>query len=422
MSLFFLTPKLVYAILGFGKTITFKNSDKNSKFAILIPARNESGVIEDIFSALLNQNYPKSCFDVYVIVNSPEDKTIEIAKKYGYIALVCQNQKCKGDALDYALAHIYANKLNYDSFLIFDADNIPTTNFLYEMNKAVCSGYDIGIGYRNSKNWNDGWVASSTALTFSLVNTLSNKGRSKIGVNCIFSGTGYFISKKVLDKFQGWPFKTLTEDYEISLYATLNNLKTTYVENAEYFDEQPINLKTSCKQRVRWVKGFVTVRKQYVGKIAHSIFKDGQNVWSKIEQTMGVMPLALLIVDAIVYSLFQVGFLITANIIGANPILFAQQLIGTILLTYVVLVAITGVCILSEANRVKFKPKMVISTLIMNPLYMSLYVPIAIKAIFSNNIKWDKIEHVKTKAQMETESEVKQLDEDNTARETNKNI
>ena len=405
ISIVLLLPRFLYAIMGFGKQIVFTaKNKKNTKFAILIPARNESNVIEELLSALSNQNYPKQNFDVFVIVKEQNDKSIKIAEKFDYTTLVCKNQKCKGDALDFAVQYVYNNNLSYDAFLVFDADNVPSKNFLKEMDKAVLSGYDIGIGYRNSKNWNDGWVASSTGLTFSLVNTLSNKGRSKLGVNCIFSGTGYFISEKVIAKEKAWTFKTLTEDYEISLYATLNNLKTTYVEKAEFFDEQPCDIKTSIKQRVRWVKGFMMARKLYAKKIAKSIFTQKQNKWSKIEQTVGILPVAFIVASTIIYLLFQIGFSVASIVLSTSAMVFLFEIFKVCLITYAVLVIFTAIQFLAEISKINITTKNMIKTLLFNPFYTALYIPVAIKAIFSKNIGWDKIEHNKSMADANIES------------------
>ena len=166
--------------MGFGKRITFNPKKyKNSKFAILIPARDESNIIEELLCAISHQDYPKDSLDVFVVVKDKNDKTIELTKKYGYNALICENQTRKGDALDFAIKHIYKNNLQYDLFVIFDADNVPKKTFFKEMNKAYLCGYDIGMGYRNCKNWNDSWVSASSGLIFNLINTLSNKGKTK---------------------------------------------------------------------------------------------------------------------------------------------------------------------------------------------------------------------------------------------------
>lgn len=388
--------RIFYMILGFGKKIRFKKTKNKHKFAILIPARNESQVIKDIFEALKNQVYDPEKFDVFVVVKDPADKTIEIAKSYNYTAWVEPNQTCKGDALDSIVRHIYESNLQYDAFIIFDADNIPAENFLFEMNKALDAGYDIGMGYRNSKNWNDGWVANSSALTFSIINTLTNKGRTKLGFNNIFSGTGYFIKESVIANFKCWPFKTLTEDYEISLYATLNNLKTTYVEKAEYYDEQPSSLKQSMKQRERWVKGFSQVRKIYMLKIFKSLFTRSGNKLSKLDQLIGVLPLAITVADVSIYLLLQIAFIISALAMNLSPTIYIIRFCAIISAVYVILMIFTIIMLVAERKRINISFGSKIICVLANPFFMLTYLPIGIKILFSKNIGWETINHTKT--------------------------
>lgn len=405
--------RLLYGILGFGKRITFKKAKKNNKFIILIPARNESKVIGELLSALKNQTYPQDKFETIVIVKDKEDKTIDICQQFGFKCLVEPNQKCKGDALDSAIKYIYKNNILYDALLIFDADNIPTKTFLTEMNKALDAGFDIGMGYRNSKNWNDGWVATASGLTFSIINTLSNKGRTKLGLNNIFSGTGYFIRESVIAPYKAWIFKTLTEDYEISMYATLKNLKTTYVETAEYFDEQPVSFNASVDQRTRWIKGFMSARKIYSHKIFKSIFTTKSNKFSKFEQSIGVTPLVFIVVDTILYLLLQIVLAVWAMIAGLKFAVYWETFFKVILITFVVLQAITFTMILAENNRTNMNLKTKLSILFTNPIFIASYIIPGIKAVFGKNVGWKQIEHnkkldVQTDEIEQTENEVEE--------------
>lgn len=102
--------------------------------------------------------------------------------------------------------------------------------------------YDIGISYRNTKN-SSTLVAASSALTFSMINTIGNQLKSKYTNNLTISGTGYYIKGSLVEDWQGFPFNTLTEDYELTLYSTLNNLTTIYNEKAIFYDDNQIVLK-----------------------------------------------------------------------------------------------------------------------------------------------------------------------------------
>ena len=75
---------LIFWSVSARKLTLVPHSDKRSKFALLIAARNESNVIENILNSLDNQTYPRDSFEAYIIVESEDDPTVEIVKKHGY--------------------------------------------------------------------------------------------------------------------------------------------------------------------------------------------------------------------------------------------------------------------------------------------------------------------------------------------------
>lgn len=248
-------------ITQFNKNKPTKINVNNPNYCILVPARNESRVIEDLLLSIKSQTQKVPFENVYIIVEDKNDLTTKIAKNYNANIIIRQKLelKRKGYALMEAIERITKTK-NYDAYFIFDADNILDKNYISEMNKSFMSGYDIGIGYRLNKNKTNS-IASSSHLIFTLVNELSNKSRNKHNINCNCSGTGFYITGKLINKLKTYPFHSLTEDYEISLYACTNNLTTTYNRNALFYDEQPTNYKTYLKQRTRWVSGYFEARK-----------------------------------------------------------------------------------------------------------------------------------------------------------------
>ena len=71
------------------------------KFAILIPARNESNVIEKLLNSIKNQTYDKNLIEVYVITESEADLTNKITTNFGYNYFVrkdLENKRTKGYA------------------------------------------------------------------------------------------------------------------------------------------------------------------------------------------------------------------------------------------------------------------------------------------------------------------------------------
>lgn len=70
----------------------------------------------------------------------------------------------------------------------------------------------------------------------------------------------------------GWDFHTLTEDIQFATFCAIHGVRIGYAP-AEFFDEQPVTLKASIKQRMRWTKGFYQVLFTYGRHMLTSITK-----------------------------------------------------------------------------------------------------------------------------------------------------
>ena len=296
---------IIYTFL-IRRSATLHTEEKNPSICFLIPARDESKVIENLLKSILSQTISINSKDIYVIVEDSKDDTVSICKKYGISIVVRKNLKLKtkGYAIDEALKNIHKK---YDLYFIIDADNILDKNFVKEMLKSYKEGYDIVTEYRNIKNGNDSLVAAASGLVFSLLNNTLNKNRSKNNIPVILSGTGFCIKGNIINKFDGYPFNSLTEDYELSLYSVLNNLNTTYNNKAIFYDEQPIKFKNTINQRRRWIKGYFVNRKKYI-----PLFKTN-NDSAKLE-LIGIKPYIMLVIGIIfwiVYFILKHKYLIS---------------------------------------------------------------------------------------------------------------
>lgn len=397
ISVLLLMQKIFYHIFGFIPSKKMPEAKKNHKYAILIPARNESKVIEGLLDSIKSQDYPSELVDIYVIVESTDDPTCEIIKKYSNTFTIVRQHlelKGKGHALDEAISQIFSSGKKYEAFFICDADNVLSPTFLKEMNKCYDAGFDIALGYRNSKNWNGGWIASNSALTFSIVNTFQNKCRARFNQKVFLSGTGFFVASRVLEKIGGWKFFEITEDVEFSMYSVVNNLKGTYNEYAEFYDEQPTKIKMSWNQRLRWVKGFSKVQKKYKKDLFKSMIYDKQNKICKYEFIVNILPVVCILVTTIVYALFNLAFGIAAS---ANSISIAPQIwiafgatAGSIYMFFVLYAAIM---LLVERKHINITFKNALISCLMFPIFNAMYIPIFFQAIFKKEVEWKPIEH-----------------------------
>lgn len=365
-----------------------KKYNNKKRYCILIPARYESKVINNLLLSITKQTTKINPKDIYIIVESIKDKTVDIAKQYNMNIILRENLslKRKGYALNDAVTYILKKQIHYDAYFIFDADNILDKDFIKNMEKSINEGYDIAIGYRNTKNSNT-LVSASSALTFSMINTMLNERKNKYHNNLTISGTGYYIKGSIIEEWNSFPFHSLTEDYELTLYAILHNLTTTYNKKAIFYDEQPDNFNISLKQRTRWVKGYFEARKKYINKISKSETKNDPNFASKVNAFLGVTPYIYIIIGLLII-LFNI--LITKGITT-----FLCYLTIFLLLIYTVLVLFTIIMLKKEKNSLNISKSMKIKVIFYNPIFMFSYIICLLRTIFIKDIKWDKIDHNK---------------------------
>lgn len=365
-----------------------KKYNNKKRYCILIPARYESKVINNLLLSITKQTTKINPKDIYIIVESIKDKTVDIAKQYNMNIILRENLslKRKGYALNDAVTYILKKQIHYDAYFIFDADNILDKDFIKNMEKSINEGYDIGIGYRNTKNSNT-LVSASSALTFSMINTMLNERKNKYHNNLTISGTGYYIKGSIIEEWNSFPFHSLTEDYELTLYAILNNLTTTYNKKAIFYDEQPDNFNISLKQRTRWVKGYFETRKKYINKISKSETKNDPNFASKVNAFLGVTPYIYIIIGLLI---ILVNILITKGITT-----FLCYLTIFLLLIYILLALFTILMLKKEKNSLNISKSMKIKVIFYNPIFMFSYIICLLRTIFIKDIKWDKIDHNK---------------------------
>lgn len=404
-SIFFVIM-LIFILCGLFLLVKFKTlkdevtikPKKGDDFAIIIPARDESKVIEGLLESIMKQTINVNPDDIYIVVEEKEDKTCLIAEKYKMNVVFRKDLtlRRKGYAIDDALKYIKNKKKHYDLYFIFDADNILDKDFIRNMLKSYKEGYDIAVGYRNTKNGNDSPVAAASSLTFTMINTMFNKAKLKRGLNITVSGTGFYISGDIVDRLGGYPFNMLTEDYELSVYSSLNNLSSTYREDAIFYDEQPTKYKTTVRQRTRWIRGYIDTRKKYGQALREKRKEKNNPKRGSIEvEYIGIKPYLLMVIGIVLYLLINVFMLIKNIIVGKNFCYNILSIVILFLFVYLVLAFITFIMIKKEKEYFSLSLKMKFLAILYNPIFLMGYVPIAIEALLNPNIEWSKIEHNK---------------------------
>lgn len=366
-------------------------ANKRIKPAILIPARDESRVISELLESLQKQSLAVQPEDIYVIVENEHDPTIGICQGRGVNCVVRQPpiKACKGAALDEAVQQILKQQKHYDLYFIFDADNLLSPDYLEKMLTVYRQGYVMATGYRMPKNGNQNLVTAASALTFTMVNVMGNRARMRHQGNVVFSGTGCFVAGKLVEQWQGWPFQSLTEDYEMSLYATTEGLPTFYQEKAIFYDEQPTKYHQTTMQRTRWIRGYFDARRIYLKQIWQKLRlrPRAHNYGSLVREFVGVTPLILMVAGLVVELITCLVRLIMAR----NMLYSIIVIVGLIVLVYIIMVVAT--IMMLKREKTKFRNSLKLKLIFYNPTYLLGYVPCALTAILKHKVTWQKIDH-----------------------------
>lgn len=249
--------KAFYFVIGMFFTRKFKPAKKQYKYAIMIAARNEKYVIGNLIDSINKQDYPKDKITIFVVADNCDDNTAEIARSKGAICYerFDPDHRTKGYALEFLVDRIKENYgiESFDGYFIFDADNLLKLNYITKMNDAFDSGEKIITSYRNTKNFDENWIASTYALHWIRSIRTNHRARSVLRLATNIQGTGFLFHNEIIR--DGWHYTSLTEDRALTADAVAQGYRISYQDEAEFFDEQPINLKVALRQRLRWSKG-----------------------------------------------------------------------------------------------------------------------------------------------------------------------
>ncbi len=393
--------QLIYvavALFGEKKKEHFsREAETLHRYGVIIAARNESLVIENLINSIQKQDYPGRLVDIFVVADNCTDDTATISRRAGAIVYerFNTNQIGKGYALDYIfhkIAEDYGSSF-YDGYFIFDADNLLDQNYITEMNKVFDKGYPVVTSYRNSKNFGTNWITAGYSLWFLREAKYLNNPRMMLNTSCAISGTGFLVNSAIIRKNGGWKYHLLTEDIEFSVATALKGEKIGYCEKAVLYDEQPCTFHQSWIQRLRWSKGFYQVIAKYGKPLLVSIFKKKSNTLSCYDMLMTIAP-------ATFVSLFCLGVnaaFLLCGILNVNMLYYivpvaARAIVFSFVNFYAVLFLMGFITTVTEWRQIKCSVWKKILYTFTFPIFIFTYVPISIAALFKE-VEWKPITH-----------------------------
>ncbi len=264
------------------------------KYAILVAARNEAGVIGNLIESIQRQDYPSDQVAIFVVADNCTDNTAQVARDLGAICYerFDEEHRTKGFALQYLVECIRRDYgiETYEGYFLFDADNLLKRDYISRMNESFDAGEKIITSYRNTKNFGDNWISASYGIHWLRTVRTEHRARSFLHLATRIQGTGFLFTNEMIR--DGWNYTSLTEDRAFCADAVAKGYKISYNDEAEFYDEQPVDMKIAMRQRIRWSKGHLQAFAETGPKLfAHIFYTGGMANKEKVDRQGRPVPL-----------------------------------------------------------------------------------------------------------------------------------
>lgn len=379
--------QVVFFFIGLFKgEVELPKAKKLHKYAFFIAAHNEEAVIANLVKSIKDQDYPSELIDVFVVADACTDNTADEARRAGAIVYERNDLARKGKSwvMDYGFNRILEEYPDtYEGYFIFDADNLLSRDYVRIMNDAFDQGYLAVTSYRNSKNFGSSWISSAYATWFIREARYLNNPRMICGTSCAVSGSGYLISAKIVEGMHGWDFHTLTEDIQFSTFCAVHGVQIGYAP-AEFYDEQPLTLSASVKQRMRWTKGFYQVFFTYGRHLVKAMTRFRR--FAAYDLLMTIAPgMLLTLISVLANGTFLVVGALSHGFLATDREL--EMCIGSIIFTlgymYLTFFMMGLTTTFTEIKHIHCPQKWrIVTNLFTFPLFMFTYIPLAVAALF----------------------------------------
>ena len=238
-------------------------AERKLRFAVLVCARNEERVVKLPVKSVLMSKYPADRREVIVLADNCTDRTAALAREAGATVWEKTTPSAgKGDVLAWGIDRVVASG-RYDAIAVFDADNIASDGWFDAMNDVLQDGETVATGRRCSSNARANVISGWYTVYWDMMNELSNRVRTNLGLSGKLTGTGFAFLVSSLGP-EGWKTRTMVEDVEFTVQTNILGGRVAYVPEAEYADEQPETVQYMWRQLRRWATGGWQVARWYM--------------------------------------------------------------------------------------------------------------------------------------------------------------
>lgn len=338
------------------------------KLAILIPAHNESIMIQQTIKALLPQLNQGDV--LLVVADNCTDDTANISKGLGATVIERKNltQRGKGFALDFGIKYLQTNRP--EIVIIVDAD-CEVNNTAIDLLAASCVHHQRPAQalYLMQSQPDPSLKQRVAAFAWIVKNKVRPLGYLFLGLPCQLMGTGMAflwadISKADLANGH------IVEDMKLGAELASLNKAPLFVPDAVVTSIFPPTQEATNTQRARWEHGHLSIILSEAPKLLL------QSLQNKNIQLFG-LAIDLFIPPLAVLCLMCVGFFVLAVLLATQPIIVLAASALTALF-----VAVLMAWFVYGRSIISFKQ------LCYAPIYALAKIPLYLKFFLNRQVEW----------------------------------
>jgi cellulose synthase/poly-beta-1,6-N-acetylglucosamine synthase-like glycosyltransferase len=220
--------------------------------SFIVPAYNESKVVDKTINTLLDSTYPE--IEIIVIDDGSSDNTYErVLELYGTNPRVHAYTKPNGgkaQALNYGIEQTHAEiiiGMDADTVILPDAAEKLVRHFNDPRVAAVAGNAKVGNRINLLTRWQ--------ALEYITGQNLDRRAFALLNCITVVPGAIGAWRRSLVMELGGFSNDTLAEDSDLTLRILHNGFKIEYEEYAIALTEAPDQVKGFLKQRFRWMFG-----------------------------------------------------------------------------------------------------------------------------------------------------------------------
>lgn len=254
---------------------------------VQLPIYNELHTVERLLAAVVEMEYPQDRLEIQVL----DDSTDATRERVGQLVCNLRQQGVdithvtrqsregfKAGALAAGL-----KRAKGEMVAIFDADFMPTTDFLLRL---IPHFADPAVGCIQARwghvNRDYSILTKIQAMGVDGHFVVQQSARSRAGLFLNFNGTAGIWRRACIEDAGGWQGDTLTEDLDLSYRAQLRGWRIAYLPGTMVPAELPVQISAFKRQQARWAQGSIETALKLVG----ALLRSQQRWWVKLEGTL----------------------------------------------------------------------------------------------------------------------------------------